>query len=157
LTEIEWSVEGTTTISNQFSLKKWSPRFLENYFAEVRIKNDHKSFLRDNLFEMSNLFSSLLYDTTVFTFHTIAQLQRHLVADLFWYSGVPTYTFTIHSLSRVVVPAALHSKKEIKTMFHSILCRFLSAFLKIYWQISMCDFGFFPNVTAENHPPTKWN
>ena len=30
--------------------------------------------------------------------------------------------------------------KEIKTMFHSILCRFLSAFLKIYWQISMCYF-----------------
>jgi hypothetical protein len=21
----------------------------------------------------------------------------------------------------------------------------------------MCDFVFFPNVTAENHPPTKWN
>jgi hypothetical protein len=50
-----------------------------------------------------------LYDTTVFTFYTIAQLQRHLVADLFWYSGVPTYTLTIHSLSRVVVPATLHS------------------------------------------------
>jgi hypothetical protein len=47
--------------------------------------------------------------------------------------------------------------KEIKTMFHSILCRFLSAFLKIYWQISMCDFGFFPKVAAENHPPTKRN
>ena len=30
--------------------------------------------------------------------------------------------------------------KEIKTMFHSILCRFISAFLKIYWQISMCIF-----------------
>ena len=40
-------------------------------------------------------------------------------------------------------------------MFHSILRRFLSAFLKIYYQISMCDFVFFPNVTAENHPPTK--
>jgi hypothetical protein len=49
------------------------------------------------------------YETTVFTFHTIAQLQRHLVADLFWYSGVPTNTFTIHSLSKVVVPATLHS------------------------------------------------
>ena len=48
--------------------------------------------------------------------------------------------------------------KEIKAMFHSILCRFLSAFLKIYWQILMCDFFFFfPNVTAENHPPTKRN
>jgi hypothetical protein len=30
-------------------------------------------------------------------------------------------------------------------------------FLKIYWPISMCDFVFFPNVTAENHPPTKRN
>jgi len=35
------------------------------------------------------------YDTTIFTFHAIVQLHRHLVADLFWYSGVPTYTFTI--------------------------------------------------------------
>ena len=29
---------------------------------------------------------------------------------------------------------------ETKTMSHSILCRFISAFLKIYWQISMCNF-----------------
>jgi len=36
------------------------------------------------------------YHTTVFTFHAIVQLQRHLVADLFWYSGVPTYTLTIN-------------------------------------------------------------
>ena len=37
----------------------------------------------------------------------------------------------------------IQTRKEIKTMFHSILCRFLSAFWKIYWQISMCDFVFF--------------
>ena len=24
------------------------PHFLENYFAEVKIKNDHKSFLKEN-------------------------------------------------------------------------------------------------------------
>ena len=36
------------------------PHFLENYFAEVKIKNDRKSFLRENWFEMSDLFSSLL-------------------------------------------------------------------------------------------------
>ena len=47
--------------------------------------------------------------------------------------------------------------KEIKTMFHSILCRFWSTCLNIDWQISKCDFCFFPNVTAENHPPTKRN
>jgi hypothetical protein len=40
---------------------------------------------------------------------------------------------------------------------NSLLCRFLSAFLKIYWQISMCDFGFFPNERSKNHPPTKRN
>jgi hypothetical protein len=43
--------------------------------------------------------------------------------------------------------------KEIKTMFHSILCRFLSAFLKIYWQFSMCDFGFF-SKSGSWKPPT---
>ena len=38
-------------------------------------------------------------------------------------------------------------------MFHSILCRFLSAFLKIYWQISMCDFFFFSKRDSWK-PPT---
>jgi hypothetical protein len=52
-------------------------------------------------------YQTKLTSSTVFTFYTIVQLQRHLVADLFWYSGVPTYTLTIHSLSRV--PATLHS------------------------------------------------
>ena len=46
--------ENKSLISNQFSLKNDSPpHFLENYFAEVKIKNDHKSFLRENWFEMS--------------------------------------------------------------------------------------------------------
>jgi hypothetical protein len=46
-----------------------SPYFLENYFAEVkiRVKNDHKSFLRENCFEMSDLFSSLLIFTIIKT------------------------------------------------------------------------------------------
>jgi hypothetical protein len=37
--------ENQSLISNQFSLKNDFPHFLENYFAEVKIKNDHKSFL----------------------------------------------------------------------------------------------------------------
>jgi hypothetical protein len=40
-------------------------------------------------------------------------LQRHLVADLFWYSEVP-YTFTIHSLSRVVVKFRDSKKNVLK-------------------------------------------
>ena len=42
--------ENKSLISNQFSLKNDPPppHFLENSFAEVKIKNDHKSFLREN-------------------------------------------------------------------------------------------------------------
>jgi hypothetical protein len=40
--------ENKSLISNQFSLKNDFPHFLENYFAEVKIKNDHKLFLREN-------------------------------------------------------------------------------------------------------------
>ena len=49
--------------------------------------------------------------------------------------------------------------KEIKTMFHSILCRFLSAFLKIYWQISMCDFFLLPQTwqLKTTHLPNETN
>ena len=43
------------------------PHFLENYCADVKVKNDHKSFLRENLFEMSDLFSSLLIFTIIKT------------------------------------------------------------------------------------------
>ena len=60
--------ENKSLISNQFSLKNDSPpHFSENYFAEVKIKNDHKSFLRENWFEMSDLFSSLLIFTIIKT------------------------------------------------------------------------------------------
>ena len=52
--------ENKSLISNQFSLKNDFLHFLENYFAEVKIKNDHNFFLRENRFEMSDLFSSLL-------------------------------------------------------------------------------------------------
>ena len=48
-------------------------------------------------------------------------------------------------------------KKQYNIQTRKKLKRFLRAFLKIYWQISMCDFVFFPNMTAENHPPTKRN
>ena len=40
--------ENKSLISNQFSLKNDFPHFLENYFAKVKIKNDHKLFLREN-------------------------------------------------------------------------------------------------------------
>jgi hypothetical protein len=37
--------ENKSLISNQFSLKRdFPPHFLEYYFVEVKIKNDHKSF-----------------------------------------------------------------------------------------------------------------
>jgi hypothetical protein len=37
--------ENKSLISNQFSLKKdFSPHFLENYFVEVKIKNDQNHF-----------------------------------------------------------------------------------------------------------------
>jgi hypothetical protein len=54
--------------------KEWGPvlththtHFLENYFAEEKVKNDHKSFLRENWFEISDLFSSLLIFTIIKT------------------------------------------------------------------------------------------
>ena len=64
--------ENKSLISNQFSLKNDSPspkHFLENYFAEVKIKKlkTIKSFLRENWFEMSDLFSSLLIFTIIKT------------------------------------------------------------------------------------------
>jgi hypothetical protein len=77
--------------------------------------------------------------------------------DIFLYRKQETravYIYT-HYLFSTKETVQYTDSKEIKMMFHSILCRFLSAFLKI-WQISMCAF-FFPNVTAENHPPTKRN
>jgi hypothetical protein len=41
--------ENKSLLSNQFSLKNdVLPHFLENYFAELKVKNDHKSFLREN-------------------------------------------------------------------------------------------------------------
>ena len=43
--------------------------------------------------------------------------------------------------------------KEIKTMSIQFYAVFLSAFLKIYWQISMCDFGFF-SIRDSWKPPT---
>jgi hypothetical protein len=63
--------ENKSLISNQFSFKNDSPpHFLENYFAEVKIKDKsvHKLFLRENIFEMSYLFSSLLIFTILSTF-----------------------------------------------------------------------------------------
>jgi hypothetical protein len=47
--------------------KNIKTHFLENYLAEVKIKTDHKSFLRENTFEMSDLFSSLLIFTIIKT------------------------------------------------------------------------------------------
>ena len=47
------------------------------------------------------------------------------------------YIYT-HYLFNTKETVQYTDSKEIKTMFHSILCRFLSAVLKIYWQISMC-------------------
>ena len=128
-----------------------------------------KSFLRENWFEMSDLFSSLLIFTIIQTilstfFFTVSKFYKNLVKwalteMLCSIAGMTTldrewYTHYLFSTKEIV---QYTYSKEIKTMFHSILCRFLSAFLKIYWQISMCDFVFFPNMTAENHPPTKQN
>ena len=100
-----------------------------------------------------------LVKTCLIHYSIIFNLQKKIVAfHCVWYLVVPQtgyiYTHYLFSTKEIV---QYTDSKEIKTMFHSILCRFLSAFLKIYWQISMCDFVFFPNVTAENHPPTKRN
>ena len=72
---------------------------------------------------------------------------------------IPWYHRTVSTIGRKYTKETVQytDSKEIKTTFHSILCRFLSALLKIYWQISISDFDFFPNETAENHPPTKGN
>jgi hypothetical protein len=42
--------ENKSLISNKFSLNNDPPPFLESYFAEVYIKNDHKSFFRERIY-----------------------------------------------------------------------------------------------------------
>ena len=47
-----------------------SPPLLGELFCggnNLKVKNDHKSFLRENRFEMSDLFSSLLIFTIIKT------------------------------------------------------------------------------------------
>ena len=47
---------------------------------------------------------------------------------------IPWYHRTLGTIGREYTKETVQytDSKEIKTMFHSILCRFLSAFLKIY-------------------------
>jgi hypothetical protein len=51
----------------QFSLKNDFLPLLGELFCEVNIENDHKSFLRENWFEMSDFFSSVLIFTIIKT------------------------------------------------------------------------------------------
>jgi hypothetical protein len=132
----------------------WNEWFL---FICVDIYNDQSNF--------KYMFSLFL------NFNPVSKFYKHLVkwalTEIEWsVAGTTTldrelFTIICQNLKDVcivfVVPAGIYEytketvqytdSKEIKMMFHSILCRFLSAFLKIYWQISMCDFVFFPNVT----------
>jgi hypothetical protein len=52
-------------------------------FYNKKVKNDHKSFLRENWFEMSDLFSSLLIFTIIktilSTFFTVSKFYKNLV------------------------------------------------------------------------------
>jgi hypothetical protein len=56
---------------------------LECYFAKVSIKNDHKLFLREKWFEMSDFFSSVLIFTIIKTilntFFTVSKFYKNLV------------------------------------------------------------------------------
>jgi hypothetical protein len=104
----------------------WFLMLLKKIFAFI---------IRMNITEISILIYKYHFIGTVCLLNYIYTWMKSSVCD---FERIETVQYT--------------DSKEIKTMFHSILCHFLSAFLNIYWQISMCVFCFFPN----NHNKNKF-